>query len=56
MEHETGEAAPWPVVKITRRETEQAHIVIGGKGLTRGDEKRWAFEVLNHVMGSGMSS
>jgi predicted Zn-dependent peptidase len=56
VEHETGEAAPWPVVKITRRETEQAHIVIGGKGLTRSDEKRWAFEVLNHVLGSGMSS
>jgi predicted Zn-dependent peptidase len=56
VEHELGEAAPWPVVKITRRETEQAHLVIGGKGLTRSDEKRWAFEVLNHVMGSGMSS
>jgi predicted Zn-dependent peptidase len=56
VEHEFGEAAPWPGVKITRRETEQAHIVIGGKGLTRSDEKRWAFEVLNHVLGSGMSS
>ena len=31
-------------------------LVIGGKGLTRSDERRWAFEVLNHVMGSGMSS
>jgi predicted Zn-dependent peptidase len=56
VEHEHGPAAPWPVVRITRRDTEQAHIVIGGKGLTRSDEKRWAFEVLNHVMGSGMSS
>jgi predicted Zn-dependent peptidase len=56
VEHEHGPAAPWPVVKITRRDTEQAHIVLGGKGLTRGDEKRWAFEVLNHVMGAGMSS
>jgi predicted Zn-dependent peptidase len=44
------------VVRITRRDTEQAHIVIGGQGLTRSDEKRWAFEVLNHVMGAGMSS
>ncbi|HSK06552.1 MAG TPA: pitrilysin family protein, partial [Acidimicrobiia bacterium] len=56
VEHEHGPAAPWPVVKITRRDTEQAHIVLGGKGLTRSDEKRWAFEVLNHVMGAGMSS
>jgi predicted Zn-dependent peptidase len=56
VEHEFGPAAPWPVVKITHRETEQAHIVVGGKGLTRSDERRWAFEVLNHVMGAGMSS
>jgi predicted Zn-dependent peptidase len=56
VEHEYGESAPWPMVKITHRETEQAHLVIGGKGLTRSDERRWAFEVLNHVMGSGMSS
>ncbi len=56
VDHEHGEAAPWPVVKITRRETEQAHVVIGGKGLNRSDERRWSFEVLNHVLGSGMSS
>ncbi|MGH8913926.1 MAG: M16 family metallopeptidase [Acidimicrobiia bacterium] len=56
VDHEHGEAAPWPVVKITRRETEQAHLVIGGKGLNRSDERRWSFEVLNHVLGSGMSS
>jgi predicted Zn-dependent peptidase len=56
VEHEHGPTAPWPVVKTTHRETEQAHVVIGGKGLTRSDERRWGFEVLNHVMGSGMSS
>lgn len=56
VEHEHGPAAPEPTVKITRRDTEQAHIVVGGQGLTRSDERRWAFEVLNHVMGSGMSS
>jgi predicted Zn-dependent peptidase len=54
--HDHGPTAPWPMVKITRRDTEQAHIVIGGKGFTRSDERRWTFEVLNHVMGSGMSS
>jgi predicted Zn-dependent peptidase len=56
LDHEYGDTAPWPVVRITRRDTEQAHIVIGGKGLTRSDERRWSFEVLNHVMGAGMSS
>ena len=56
VEHEHGPAAPWPVAKVTRRETEQAHVIVGGKGLNRGDERRWSFEVLNHVLGSGMSS
>ncbi len=56
VDHEHGPAAPAPVVKMTHRDTEQAHIVIGGKGFTRSDERRWAFEVLNHVMGAGMSS
>lgn len=45
-----------PKANVTRRETEQAHLVIGGAGLPRSDERRWAFEVLNAVMGSGMSS
>lgn len=43
-------------VHVKERDTEQAHIVLGGPGLSRNDERRWAFELLNHVMGSGMSS
>lgn len=43
-------------VKVTRRDTEQAHVLLGGPGLDRYDERRWAFELLNHVMGGGMSS
>jgi predicted Zn-dependent peptidase len=45
-----------PGVEVTRRDTEQAHLVLGGPGLDRADERRWAFEVLNHVVGGGMSS
>ncbi len=56
VDHEHVPSAPSPVVKSTHRDTEQAHVVIGGKGLNRSDERRWSFEVLNHVMGSGMSS
>ncbi|MGH3651004.1 MAG: M16 family metallopeptidase, partial [Acidimicrobiia bacterium] len=56
VEHQLGRAAVTPSVKVTKRATEQAHLVIGGPGLARDDERRWAFEVLNHVMGSGMSS
>lgn len=56
VDHDTAPADVVPKVHLTRRETEQAHLVLGGPGLSRGDERRWAFEVLNHVMGSGMSS
>ncbi len=56
VDHVDAEAASASKVKLTSRDTEQAHLVIGGKGLKRSDERRWAFEILNHVMGSGMSS
>ncbi len=54
--HERRPAAVAPVVNLTRRDTEQAHLVLGGRGLPRSDERRWAFEILSHIMGSGMSS
>jgi len=56
VDHEFGPNTPVSNVSITRRDTEQAHIVLGGMGLNRSDERRWAFEVMNHVLGSGMSS
>lgn len=54
--HEYSEVMPPSKVLLTRRDTEQAHILIGGRGLQRDDERRWAYQVLNHIMGSGMSS
>jgi predicted Zn-dependent peptidase len=56
VDHEFAENTPVSSVSITRRDTEQAHVVLGGMGLTRSDDRRWAFEVMNHVVGSGMSS
>ena len=56
VDHDLSPVAAASRVNVRRRETEQAHIVIGGPGLRRADERRWALEVLNHVMGSGMSS
>ncbi len=56
VDHEMVANSVSPRVNVTPRETEQAHLVLGGPGLNRTDERRWAFEVLNHVMGSGMSS
>lgn len=45
-----------PRVKVRRRDTEQSHIVFGAEGLPRGDERRFAITVANHVLGGGMSS
>ncbi len=56
VDHAHGPVAARAKVNVTNRDTEQAHIVIGGPGFRRDDDRRWAFEVLNHVMGSGMSS
>ena len=45
-----------PAVGVKTRDTEQAHLVLGGEGIARGDDRRFAFGLLNHIMGSGMSS
>jgi predicted Zn-dependent peptidase len=37
-------------------DTEQVHIVMGGRALPRGDEDREALDVVNHVFGGGLSS
>jgi predicted Zn-dependent peptidase len=54
--HEFREPAVVPRVEVKTRETEQAHLVFGGEALTRGDERRFAFGLLNHILGAGMSS
>ena len=43
-------------VGVVRRDTEQAHLVFGGPGLKRDDERRFALIVSDHVLGGGMSS
>ncbi len=43
-------------VRVRPRDTEQAHLVLGGPGLRRDDKRRFAASLLNHVLGSGMSS
>ena len=45
-----------PTVGLVHRETEQAHLVIGGRGIDRYDERRFALDILNHILGGGMSS
>jgi predicted Zn-dependent peptidase len=41
---------------VKRRDTEQAHICIGTTGLSRNDDDRFAFGVVNNAIGGGMSS
>ncbi|NND01645.1 MAG: insulinase family protein [Acidimicrobiia bacterium] len=43
-------------VSLRNRDTEQAHLVLGNRSLKRSDERRWAADVVDHVLGSGMSS
>ena len=37
-------------------DTEQVHIVMGGRSFARGDNDREALDVVNHVFGGGLSS
>lgn len=56
VDHEFSDLSVASQVNAVRRPTEQAHLVLGGAGLHRADERRWALEILNHVLGGGMSS
>lgn len=56
VDHEYAALDVVPRVSLESRDTEQVHVVLGGAGLDRADERRWAFDVLNLVLGGGMSS
>jgi predicted Zn-dependent peptidase len=43
-------------VRVTRRATEQAHVVLASRSVDRFDRRRYALAVLNHVLGGGLSS
>ena len=61
--HEAARArrtAPGPLaepgVTVRERPTEQAHVLLGGSGFARNDERRHAAHVLNQALGGGMAS
>jgi predicted Zn-dependent peptidase len=45
-----------PALTVRRRTTEQVHLALGWRGVARDDADREALEVVNHVLGGGMSS
>jgi predicted Zn-dependent peptidase len=48
--------APARALIVSNRPTEQAHVVVGTRALSRDDPDRFALSVLNQVLGGGMSS
>jgi predicted Zn-dependent peptidase len=45
-----------PVVLLHRKDTEQAHICLGTRAVSYLDDDRYALDLLNTVLGEGMSS
>lgn len=45
-----------PDVSLTFKETEQAYVLLGSRGLSLRDEDRYALSVLDTILGGGMSS
>lgn len=45
-----------PVRLAVARPIEQAHIILGGRGLAQGDPRRFALNVASTIFGGGMSS
>ncbi|MDH5371814.1 MAG: insulinase family protein [Acidimicrobiia bacterium] len=56
VQHEYRRAEVVPRVSVVHRDTEQSHLVLGGEGMSRDDERRYAFEIMHLALGGGMSS
>ncbi len=53
-----GERATYPKggLRVTRRSSEQAHLILGTPGFSRHDDRRYALGLLSSALGEGMSS
>jgi predicted Zn-dependent peptidase len=45
-----------PALRFFRKDTEQYHLCLGGPGIARGDERRFALRVLDTILGGSSSS
>jgi predicted Zn-dependent peptidase len=53
--HDTP-AVDGPVLRFHQKETEQYHLCLGGPGIPRGDDRRFALRVLDTILGGSTSS
>jgi predicted Zn-dependent peptidase len=49
-------AVDGPVLRFHQKETEQYHLCLGGPGIPRGDDRRFALRVLDTILGGSTSS
>jgi predicted Zn-dependent peptidase len=56
FERETAPGAGGPVLRFHEKETEQYHLCVGGRGINRADERRFAMRVLDTILGGSTSS
>lgn len=45
-----------PRVKITYKKTDQVNAILGGRGISRSDQRKYAASLLASILGNGMSS
>jgi predicted Zn-dependent peptidase len=45
-----------PAIRFHAKETEQYHLALGGQGLARGDDRRFAMRLLDTILGGSTSS
>jgi len=45
-----------PATLVTKKDSEQAYLVLGTRGLSARDERRYTLSVLDTILGGGMSS
>jgi predicted Zn-dependent peptidase len=51
-----GAPSSTPQVRFERKETEQYHVCLGGTGIPRDDDRRFALRVLDNILGGTSSS
>jgi predicted Zn-dependent peptidase len=53
-----GARRPYPGhgIRVARRSSEQAHLILGTAGVSRHDDRRYALGLLSTALGEGMSS